>query len=96
MFRIFRFGRNNVYVAVKVLPRSHADDLTSSEFAPRFYCWRTRGLRINRTCHSRAHASRKENYLRDDARANLNSQQERMVQDRPILGTRYILYKNKI
>jgi len=53
MFRVFRFGYNNVYVAVKVLPRSHADDLTSSEFAPRFYCWRTRGLRINRTRHSR-------------------------------------------
>lgn len=60
---------------------SHAPTLMTlphPEFAPRFYCWRTRGLRINRTHHmlTLTHAvCRKENYLRDDAWANLNSQQ---------------------
>lgn len=83
--RVFHFGRNNVYVAVKVLPRSHADDLTSSEFAPRFYCRRTRGLRINRTraAHARTvrtyHGRLEENYLRDDARANLNTREEKVA-----------------
>jgi len=99
MFRVFRFGRNNVYIAVKVLPRSHADDLTSSEFAPRFYCWRTRGLRINRTRHSRTrtHAYispwRRIIYMTTRKQILIFNKKEWL---KNVLGTRYILFKNEI